>query len=382
MTGTNTWSEVPEDRFNGSAFYHPDPARRGQFNSQGAHFLDSDINKFDAPFFSLSVAEANAMDPQQRQLLEVSFEALETAGMPLESIAGHNMGVFVSNTNVGSMSLAEQDHQASSRFMATANFQVMLSNRISYVFNLHGPSFTVDTACSSGLTALHLAVQDLQYGGCDSAIVAGSHLISSPDDWLSLSTLGLHSDSGKCFAYDDRAKSGYGRGEGTVAIILKPLGAALRDCDPIRALIRGTGINQNGKRSGGLTAPSVEAQEALIRETYRKAHMNLSDADFIEGHGTGTGVGDPVEIQALGHTFGAATSRNSVLIGSMKSNIGHLEGASGLASVVKSVLMIEKELYFPNADFEEENTRQPPSKHNLKVCSLVPSPANRIDLTS
>lgn len=287
MTGTNTWSEVPKDRFNGSAFYHPDSTRRGQYNSEGAHFIDGDLKKFDAPFFNLSVAEANAMDAQQKHILEVSYEALETAGMSLESITGQKMGVFVSYTNSGGMSLAEQDHQTSSMFMATANFQVMLSNRISHVFNLHGPSFTVDTACSSGLTALHLAVQDLRAGGCESAIVAGSHLITSPDDWLSLSNLGLHSNSGKSFAYDDRAQSGYGRGEGTIALILKPLGAALRDCNPIRALIRGTGINQNGKRSGGLTAPSIDAQEALIRDTYRKADMALSEVDFVEGHGTG-----------------------------------------------------------------------------------------------
>ncbi|KAL9069654.1 MAG: hypothetical protein Q9157_006082 [Trypethelium eluteriae] len=371
MTGTNTWSEVPEDRFNGSAFYHPDPARRGQFNSQGAHFVDGNVKKFDAPFFNLSVAEANAMDPQQRQLLEVSYEALETAGMPLESVSGRNMGVFVSNTMVNTLSLAEQDHQASSMFMATSTSSVMLSNRISYLFNLHGPSFTVDTACSSALTALHLAVQDLQRGDCESAIVAGSHLITAPDDWLSLSTLGLHCNSGKCFSYDDRAQTGYGRGEGTLAILLKPLAAALHDCDPIRALIRGTGINQNGKRSGGLTAPSVDAQEALIRETYRKARLNLADVDFVEGHGTGTGVGDPVEIQAFGRTFGRASPDKKVLIGSVKSNIGHLEGSSGLASIIKSVLMIEKALFFPNADFEEENTRYPPSKHNLQVCSYL-----------
>ncbi|KAL9091407.1 MAG: hypothetical protein Q9165_004793 [Trypethelium subeluteriae] len=371
MTGTNTWSEVPEDRFNGSAFYHPDPARRGQFNSQGAHFVDGNVNRFDAPFFNLSVAEANAMDPQQRQLLEVSYEALETAGMPLESVSGHNMGVFVSNTMVNALSLAEQDHQASSLFMATSTSSVMLSNRISYLFNLHGPSFTVDTACSSALTALHLAVQDLQRGDCESAIVAGSHLITAPDDWLSLSTLGLHCNSGKCLSYDDRAQTGYGRGEGTLAIILKPLAAAVRDCDPIRALIRGTGINQNGKRSGGLTAPSVEAQEALIRETYRKAKLDLAEVDFVEGHGTGTGVGDPVEIQAFGRTFGAASPGKKVLIGSVKSNIGHLEGSSGLASILKSVLMIEKALFFPNADFEEENTRYPPSKHNLQEYTLA-----------
>ncbi|KAI9666580.1 MAG: Type I Iterative PKS [Bathelium mastoideum] len=371
MTGTNTWSKVPDDRFNGSAFYHPDPNRRGQFNSQGGHFIDTDIKKFDAPFFNLSVAEANAMDPQQRQLLEVSYEALETAGLSLESVSGSNMGVFASSATPSSLSLAEQDIQASSMFVASATPQVMLANRISYTFNLHGPSFIVDTACSTGMTALHLAVQDLQRGGCESAIVAASHLITTPDNWMSLSTLGLHSNSGKCFSYDDRAKSGYGRGEGTVAIVLKPLGAAVQDCDPIRAVIRGTGINQNGKRAGGLTAPSIDAQAALIRETYRKAHMALSDADFIEGHGTGTGVGDPIEIQALGRTFGAAAASKKILLGAVKSNIGHLETASGLASIAKSVLMLEKKLFFPNADFEEENTRYPPSKYNLQVCSYL-----------
>lgn len=327
-----------------------------------------DIKAFDAPFFNISAAEAKAMDPDQRMLLELAYEALEASGNTLEGIAGGDSGVFVGTSASGYNHHNNRDAQTAPMFAGTGVSPAIHSNRISYVFNLHGPSFTVDTACSSTLTALHLACQSLRSGETKRAIVAGAHWIATPDEFVILSNLQLLSPSGKCFAFDERATSGFGRGEGGLCLILEPLIEAERHRSPIRALIRASAINQDGKECTGMTAPSTKAQSDLIRQVYRNAHMDLSGTDFVEAHGTGTAVGDPIEIAALGQCFGTIRRQNTPRIGSAKSNFGHLEGASGLLAVAKAAMMVERAYMVPNSNYAKPNRKTPPAAYNLEVC--------------
>lgn len=252
-------------------------------------------------------------------------------------------------------------------FDATGNQVSVQAGRISYYFNLQGPSFTVDTACSSGLYALHSAVQSIRSGESESAIVAGCCLRLQPDDMISMSMMGIYNEKGRTFAFDSRADSGYAPGEGFGCLILKPLDQALRDNDKIRSIIVNTGINQDG-RTVGMTTPSGEAQQRLIEEVYAKAGIDTQDTGFIEAHGTGTKVGDPIEAGAISRVFSAGRSkRNPLYIGSVKSNIGHLEHASGIISIIKASMMLERRLLLPNVNYEDTNPAIPLDKWHMKV---------------
>ncbi|CAI7598063.1 unnamed protein product [Penicillium discolor] len=365
------WSPIPKDRFSVEAFRHPNPSKVGSFNPKGGYFLDEDIARFDAPFFNLTVQEATSMDPQQRLLLECAYEALESAGIPKENLARRDVGVFAGG-NFSDYELNNvRDIETIPMHQATGCAASLQSNRISYFFDLRGPSITVDTACSSSLVALHYAIQSLRSGESEEALVAGCHLNLVPDIWVSMSMSQLFNDEGKTFSFDERATSGFARGEGSGVVILKPLDAALRDKDPVRAVIIHSGVNQDG-RTQGITLPNGQAQEELIRRVYKEAKLNPDECGFVEMHGTGTKAGDPIEAKAVHAALGRnRTPRNPLYIGSVKSNIGHLEGASGIIAIIKAAMMLDRELMLPNAEFKKANPNIPMSEWNMKVLTTT-----------
>ncbi|RFU78582.1 polyketide synthase [Trichoderma arundinaceum] len=318
------------------------------------------------------------VDPQQRHLLECTYEALENAGLPKNAVAGSNMGVFIggasSDYRLGTLKEVDQIPM----FDATGNHQSIQAGRISYYFNLHGPAFSADTACSSGLYALHLAVQSIRSGESDSAIVAASSLYLQPHDMVSMAGLGLFNEHGKTFAFDHRAKSGFARGEGTGCLILKPLHQALADNDKIRSVIINSGTNQDGK-TAGLTNPSGDAQERLMRDVYARAGISPDDTGYVEAHGTGTRIGDPIEANSIYRVFGAGrTKRMPLYMGSVKSNVGHLENASGIISIIKASMMLEKGFILPNVNFEKANDAIPLDEWNIKIpTSIRPWPRDK-----
>ncbi|KAN0092149.1 BcPKS8, polyketide synthase [Hyaloscypha variabilis] len=360
------WSEIPKTRFKHEAFHHPNPDKAGCYNPEGAHFLKEDVGLFDAPFFNITEKEAISMDPQQRLLLECTYEALENGGIPKESLVGQNVGVFVGGSFADYELRNCRDTDTAPMYQATGCAQSLLSNRISYYFDFSGPSFTVDTACSSSLSALHLACQSLRSGESSQAIVASCHLNLLPDYFITMSMSSLFSNEGKSFAFDERG-NGFGRGEGVGCVVLKPLEDALKANDNIRAVIVGSGMNQDGKTKG-ITMPSGDAQVALMKSVYQKSGLDPSETGYIEAHGTGTKVGDPIEATALREVFGEGrTKRQPLFVGSVKSNIGHLEGASGVISVIKSAMMLEKGFVLPNCNFEKGNPKIPFDEWGMKV---------------
>ncbi|RAQ99476.1 phenolpthiocerol synthesis polyketide synthase ppsa [Stemphylium lycopersici] len=355
--------EVPQDRFNVDAFYNPDGDRYGTCNNHGGHYLTEDVSLFDAPFFSIAPAEAMAMDPMQRLLLEVTYEALENSGTPLSKASGSNTSCYVGCFTKDYEEMQRRDMELAPKYQSTGASQTMLSNRLSYFFNLKGPSVSIDTACSSGLVAVHLACQSLRTGESSMAIAGGSNLILSPDIQIEMSDMHFLSPDSISHAFDHRA-NGYARGEGVGAIILKPLDLALRDNDPIRAVIRGTAASSDGK-TPGITMPSRDAQVDLIRSAYRSAGIDVSETGYFEAHGTGTAAGDPIESGAIGEVFAASRPRRNgaaaedtipLSIGSIKTNMGHLEGASGIAGIIKALLSVEKGIVAPNLWFERGNS--------------------------
>ncbi|KAL2865305.1 type I polyketide synthase [Aspergillus lucknowensis] len=319
------------------------------------HFITDDVRSFDAPFFSVTAKEAASMDPLQRWTLEVSYRALETAGLPAEKIRGSRTAVFAASMLDDYARMGAMDPDNIDRFAATGNaVACMIPNRMSWYFDLRGPSMHINTACSSSLSAVDMACKTLHSGDSNCAIVTGSNLLLDPAVFQMLSVQNFLSPDGLCYSFDHRA-NGYARGEGVVAIILKPILAAVNDGDMIRAVIRGTGSNQDGC-TPVLTQPSVQSQEDLIRHVYKQACLPLDKTRYVEAHGTGTPVGDPIEVKALGRAFGEYRSpEHPLYVGSVKANIGHLEGASGLASLVKAILILEKGIIPPNALFEKIN---------------------------
>ncbi|KAG6049140.1 Type I Iterative PKS [Claviceps sp. LM77 group G4] len=372
------WGPIPESRFSTDAYYHPNPQKKGCFNTKSGYYMNHDLSQFDAPFFNITEQEAMAMDPQQRQLLECTYEALESAGIPKETISGANVGVFVGATSSSYRMGTLRDLNQVPLFDSTGNHQSIQAARISHYFNLRGPCLAIDTACSSSLYALHAAVQSLRTGEIDSAIVAGCSLHLQPDDMVSMSMLGIFNDHGKTFSFDHRAKSGFARGEGVGCLVLKPLDTALKDNDKIRCIITNTGTNQDGKTIG-LSTPSGEAQEELIRQVYERASISSQDTGYVEAHGTGTKVGDPIEASALNRVFGnGRTKRAPLYIGSVKSNVGHLENASGIISIIKACLMLEKGFILPNVNFEKANEAIPLEAWHMKVpVNLRPWPKDK-----
>ncbi|KAI2615596.1 hypothetical protein GGR54DRAFT_257903 [Hypoxylon sp. NC1633] len=349
------WKKFDDPRFSARGFHHPNADRPGGFAMKGA-FLAEDARLFDHSFFGITGLEVETMDPSQRKLLEVAYEAIENAGETWDSISGSRTGVFVGNFCLDHWMIQSRDWDNPRPYAFVGAGTSILANRISYVFNLRGPSLTIDTACSSSMYALHLAVNSIRAGDCDSAIVASANWIADPGVQIALDKLGALSASSRCHTFDAKA-DGYARGEGYGAIYLKRPSLAIADGSPIRAMIRGTAINSNG-RTGGITRPSARGQETVIREAYRRAgNLPFKDTSYFECHGTGTYVGDPIEMAAVGNVFAPERSAEDspLLVGSVKSNVGHGEGASALASIMKVVLALENKAIPPIFDLETRN---------------------------
>ncbi|KAK5988235.1 Compactin diketide synthase mlcB [Cladobotryum mycophilum] len=359
-------TEWPQDRLTIDSFHDDGSKKLNMIAARGAHFITEDLGAFDAPFFSITAKEAAALDPQQRWALETAYHAFENAGMTMENLHGSRTAVIVGCMADDYSRIILKDADTMPRQTVVGNASTMLPNRVSRHFNLHGPSIHVDTACSSSMTALDMACQSLRSGDATAALVIGVNLMISPDVSMFLSNMNFLSPDGKCFSFDARA-NGYARGEGVAALVLKPLQDALRDGDIIRAVVRATASNQDG-RSIGLGQPSAEAQEALIRHVYNKAGLSFEKTRYVEAHGTGTPIGDPVEMTAIGKVFGTHRSpKEPLFVGSIKANIGHLEGASALAGVIKSIAVLERGIIPPNALFEKMNPKIDAGLFHLEV---------------
>ncbi|CAN8097860.1 unnamed protein product [Discula destructiva] len=358
-------TEWPKDRINLEAFFYKDEGQEQNKFVRGAHFVKEDLGTFDATFFGISATEAMAMDIQQRKLLEITYHALESAGISMEEVYGSKTGVYSGSMADDYQQMLFKDVDDMPKYAASGAAKTMLANRISWFYNLHGPSFSLDSACSSSLTAFDFACQGLRNGDCEMGIVTGSSLVFAPDGTLGLIKLSMLSTDGRCFSFDDRA-NGYSRGEGFGVVLVKRLSDAVRDNDVIRAVVRSTGSNQDG-RTPGVTQPSTKMQAALIRETYQKAGLDFNETRFFEAHGTGTPLGDPIEAAAIGSVFRTARSPDEPLyVGALKSNLGHLEGGSGVASLIKTILVLESGIIPPNANFENINPRIDADFHNLR----------------
>ncbi|KAJ5175582.1 uncharacterized protein N7482_001459 [Penicillium canariense] len=364
----SAWSEIPKDRFNPSAFYHRNAEKKGTFTTCGAHFLDEDVSEWDASFFNFTSDMAKTMDPQIRLLLETVFEALESGSCFMDY---HDMLM--------------KDPERLSRYFLAGNMMTFTANRISHFFDLKGPSVSVDTACSTALTALHLACQAIRNGEAKMGIVGGANLLLHPTTFVGLSSLGLTGPDGKSYSFDMRAQ-GYGRGEGVASLVVKPLEDALRDGDPIRAVIRETAINQDGK-TPTITSPSASAQESLIRACYERAGLDPRDTPYVEAHGTGTISGDTTEMAAVAAVLAANRDPNDPLrVGSIKANLGHLEAASGMAAIIKAVKMLEVAQIPPHSLLQNLNSRIDFKGLNLAVPrTLEPWPegqARRVSISN
>jgi microcystin synthetase protein McyG len=354
IEGRDAIVEVPADRWDLDALYDPDPDATGKMNTRWGGFLDG-IDQFDPEFFGISPREAASMDPQQRVLLEVTWEALENAGLCPDGLAGSRTGVFVGVCNSDYfLKQFETGRDAADAYVATGNAHSVASGRISYLLGLQGPSLSVDTGCSASLVAVHLACQSLRAGECRAALAGGVNLILMPDTTIVLSKAHMMSPDGRCKAFDASA-DGFVRSEGCAVIALKRLSDAQADGDRILALIRGTASNQDG-RSNGLTAPNGPSQVAVIREALANAGLEAGDVDYIEAHGTGTSLGDPIEAHALADVFGPGRSLNSPLrIGSVKTNFGHAESAAGIAGLIKAILALQHEKIPPSLHLQKLN---------------------------
>ncbi len=374
--GVDAITEIPTERWDIDDFYHNNPETPGKMNTRYGGFL-SQVDRFDPHFFGISPREALLMDPQQRLLLEVAWEALEDAGIIREQLAGSKTGVFVGiSTNDYSRIHPDYDHHPQG-YDLTGNSINIAAGRLSYLFNLRGPSLAVDTACSSSLVAVHLACQSLWNQESTMAIASGVNLILSPIGNIALSKLKALSPDGRCKTFAESA-NGYVRSEGAGCVILKPLARALADNDPIYAIIRGSAMNHDG-RSKGLTVPYGPAQEALISEALRQAEVKPNEIGYVELHGTGTPLGDPIEAMALGSVLGQGRDAdNPCLVGAVKSNIGHLEAAAGIASLIKVALSLKYQQIPPSLHFDRPNPYIPFDKIPLRVqSSLIPWPKSK-----
>ncbi len=363
--GRCTVSRIPSDRWPLELLAHPRAKERGRSYSWAAGVLD-DVWGFDPAVFGISPREAEQMDPQQRLLLELTWEALEDAGIRPSDFAGAETGVFVGGSALDYGNLRLHDAAAADAYFATGNSLAILSNRISHVFDLHGPSFTVDTACSSSLVALDAAIAAIQSGRIDTAIVGGVNILASPFGFISFSQATMLSPTGLCRAFSAKA-DGYVRAEGGVVFVLRALGAARAGADRIYAVIAGSHCNSDG-RTTGISLPSKAHQAALLERAYLKSGFHLDAIAFIEAHGTGTRAGDPIEAAAIGEVLGQRRTR-PLPIGSIKTNIGHTEPASGLAGLLKAMLALEHDELPRSLHFDEPNPDIPFADLNLLVCA-------------
>jgi len=349
--GVDTISEVPADRWDVAAFYDPDPEAPGKMSSRFGGFL-GDVSRFDADFFGIAPREALKMDPQHRLLLEVAWEALENAGEPPPRLEGSRTGVFLGITANDYLPRLNQVHERIDAYHLTGGCLNFAAGRLSYLLGLQGPTLAVDTACSSSLVSVHLACQSLRSAECRMALAAGVNLILSPEVTIAASKARMLAPDGRCKTFDARA-DGFVRGEGCGVLVLKRLADAVADGDRVLAVIRASAVNQDGK-SSGLTVPNRLAQEAVIREALAAAGVAPADVGYVEAHGTGTSLGDPIEVRALGAVLGEGRAKDRpFLLGSVKTNIGHLESAAGVAGLIKVVLALQNEAVPPHLHLQK-----------------------------
>ncbi|PYH81778.1 ketoacyl-synt-domain-containing protein [Aspergillus uvarum CBS 121591] len=344
----SSWSPIPESRFHAESWYHPNKEHLGTSYVKGAHFLAEDISRFDAVFFNFTADAASTMDPEVRLQLETVYEPLESAGLPLDQVAGSRTGVYAGTCFRDNHDSLLRDPDTLARSFLTGNGAAMIANRISHFFDLRGPSLMVDTGCSTTLTLLHLACQSLRPGESDMAIVGGSNILLNLDMSIAGSNLSLFSAQGRCFAFNSRA-TGYERGDGIASMIIKPLIAA------------------DGK-TATLTSPSQEAQEVLMQECYKMTGLDPRDTGFVEAHETGTQASDAIEAHSIRRVFGLRRSTECPLVvGSVKTNTGHTGAASGPVVVIKAVMAIEKQAIPPHPNFESPNENIAFDALNLKI---------------
>ncbi len=374
-------SEIPQERWDVNAHYDSDPEAPGKMYVRRGGFLNLPIESFDAQFFGISSREAEYMDPQQRLLLEVAWEALEDACINPHSLKGSETGVFMGLCSHDYFDLITKVNQSDLRnaYLASGNAASVLAGRLSYILGLQGPSMVLDTACSSSLVAISMACKSLQRGESQLALAGGVNVLLNKDLTIDFCKAHMLAKDGYCKAFDADA-DGYVRSEGCGVIVLKRLSDAIQNGDPILAVIRAADINQDGA-SSGLTVPNGESQAALIRKALKYANLEPKDIDYIEAHGTGTSLGDPIEVGALGDVFSGRTGQ-PLYLGTVKTNIGHLEAAAGIAGVIKTVLALNHEIIPPHLHFHQLNPRisleSIPAKIPIEITSWPHSNRSRI----
>ena len=361
--GGDAVTEIPPERWDVDAYYDPDPDARGKMYTRRGAFIPN-FDQFSASFFGISPREAQYMDPQQRQLLEVHWEALENAGIVPQRLAQQQVGIFVGmgTTDYGDLQAA-RGAMGADAYNGTGGSHAAAAGRLSYLLGVRGPSLAVDTACSSSLVSVHLAMMSLRGGESDIALASGVNLNFAPDVFIGLCKAKMLSPDGRCKTFDARA-NGYVRGEGCGVLVLKRLSDALADGDNILALLRGSATNHNG-RSSGLTVPSGPAQQEVIRTALHNAGVEPSEIGFLEAHGTGTAVGDPIEAGALGAVF--AGRLTPLLVGSVKTNCGHLEWAAGVCGLIKAILSMDRGVIPTNLHFEQPNPMIPWDRLPIRI---------------
>lgn len=364
-------ADIPKDRWDADKYYDPDPDTPGRMYTRRGSFLTQEFRRFDADFFGISHREAAVLDPQQRLLLETTWEALDDAGIAGQAVGG-NVGTFIGgfmNDNMISRGLA-RNLEKINNFAAFSASQTLLSNRIAHALDLWGPSMTVDTACSSSLVTTHLAVRAVANGECDVALAGGVNVMFQPETFITMC-------KGRFLAADGRSKSfdaaadGYGRGEGVGIVVLKNLEQAQRDGDHIYAVIRGSGVNQDG-RTIALPVPNPVSQQRLADRVIKEAGIDPALVGYIEAHGTGTSVGDPLEAQALGHSYGRVAGRaRPLVIGSVKNNFGHTEAAAGVAGLIKAALTVQRRTIAPQVVLDKLNPEIPFDQLQIRILTEV-----------
>ncbi|SHN35299.1 type I polyketide synthase [Rhizobacter sp. OV335] len=374
VDGVDAVREVPADRWDADALYDPDPSAPGKSATKWGGFLER-IDGFDAAYFGILPREAERMDPQQRLFLEVAMESLDDAGLTRDRLRGSRTGVFIASYHNDYQLLEYRDPEAIDARTLTGTVHSVLANRLSFLLDLRGPSISVDTACSSSLVAIHLACQSLRHGESDIALAGGVSLMVTPDLMISLSKVGFMAPDGRCKTFDQSA-DGFGRGEGCGVIVMKRLADAIADGDRVLGVVRGSAVNQDG-HSTLLAAPNGLAQQALIREALASAQLAPGRIGFIEAHGTGTPLGDPIEVEALAATVGRADAGGGTCwLGAAKANLGHMEAAAGVGGVIKTVLAMRHELIPRQLHFTQLNKHLSLDGTRLQVAAQpVPWPA-------
>jgi acyl transferase domain-containing protein len=365
--GRDAISEVPQDRWDADEFFDADPEAAGKMVTRRAGFVE-DVAGFDAPFFGVSAREAMFMDPQHRLLLETAWRAVEHSGTAPSALAGTRTGVFMGLSTHDYLGMLTDNltHDAIEAYLGTGTSPAAAIGRISYRLGLQGPAVAVDTACSSSLVAVHQACQALRLAECDVALAGGVNVLLSPATMINFSRARMLAPDGRCKTFDASA-DGYVRGEGCGVVVVKRLADAIRHGDRIRAVIRGTAVNQDGA-SGGLTVPNGAAQQRVIADALNNAGLTAADVDYLEAHGTGTPLGDPIEVQAAGAVLGVGREPDRpLLIGSVKTNIGHLEAASGIAGLLKVILSLEHEVLPKHLNFRSPSPHIPWNRLPVRI---------------